>query len=626
MCGIAGVIERDGARPVEAGDLRAMAGALVHRGPDDEGILLEGSVGFAMRRLAVIDLASGRQPIWNEDKTAGVVQNGEIYNFADLRTDLQRRGHTFSTASDTEAIVHLYEETGPSADLPARLDGMFALALYDRRRQVVVLARDRAGKKPLYLYRDDRRLLFASELAALFAAAAPADRPLDRSLDPAAIDAYLALQYVPGPATIFRRVRQLPPGSILVLDRAPGGWIERPERRYWALPGRPAGEGAGWRRFSQAVDGCEALLRDAVRRRLVADVPLGAFLSGGLDSSLVAALMAREAGSRISTFTIGFDEPDLDESQAAAGVARHLGADHHPLEMPSTGAEDLLAILRRCDQPLGDPAIVPTFHLSRLTRRHVTVALSGEGADEVFGGYHWYRRPLAGRLLGGRLPPRRAAVPAPPAAGPPDGPAARATGALYRRREQASAEERRALLAAPLREACAGEAARASYAAAALHRDGPAGIAALQAIDFTTWMADDLLVKVDRMSKAHALEVRCPYLDHRLVEAVLPGPDRFKIRWGRRKALLRAVARRHLPEAAVGRKKHGFQVPVDRLLRTTLAAALRDLTERERLKRQGIFDPDGVAGLLRRWQGDASRARAVWKVLCFQAWWEGAPR
>jgi asparagine synthase (glutamine-hydrolysing) len=606
MCGIAGIINRDVDAPVSPVDLTAMAAAMRHRGPDAEGTLLEGSVGFTMRRLKVIDLETGDQPIWNEDRTVGVVQNGEIYNFEDLRDELTARGHTFATASDTEAIVHLYEEAGPDPDLPARLWGMFAFALFDRERQIVVLARDRAGKKPLFLYRDEERLGFASEIAALFA---PEALRMDDSIDPAAVDAYLALQYVPGPGTIFRRVRHLPPGSLLILERAADGWRERDERRYWDLGAEEIRDRATALGFSDAVRSCEAQLDDAVRRRMVSDVPLGAFLSGGIDSSLIVALMARAARGRVRTFSIGFDESGFDESPAAEAVARHVGAEHRTLMMPSPGAEDVARILGAFDQPLADPAVVPTWYLSEMTRRDVTVALSGEGADEVFGGYHWYRRK---RRLG---------------SGGPSGGEGGAAAELYRRRERTSRDARLALLAGPLRaEIRETSSARDSYLEAAEGLSDFASIATLQAVDFRTWMADDLLVKVDRMSMAHSLEVRCPYLDHRLVEAALPGPNRHKIRWGRRKALLRAVARRHLPAAIVKRRKHGFLVPIDRLLRGALRESLLDLTGRDRLERQAIFDGGEVEVLLARWEGDPTLARRVWKLFCFQVWWETRSR
>ncbi len=590
MCGIAGIVFRDGQRPVESSDLQAMARALRHRGPDDEGSLLEGSVGLTMRRLSVIDVGGGRQPIWNEDRSVAVVQNGEIYNFPELRDDLARRGHVFSTRSDTETIVHLYEETGAVADLPSRLHGMFAFALFDRARAILVLARDRAGKKPLYLYRDGAVLTFASELDALFAPALP----FDRAPDPVSVDAYLARQYVPGPRTIFRRVRHLGPGSFLVLERTSAGWQEKPERRYWTIPAAPRADGGSWRSFREAVDGCERLILDAVRKRLISDVPLGAFLSGGLDSSLIVAVMARAEAGRVRTFSIGFDDPALDESEAAARVARLLGTEHHALRMPAPGPENLAAILARCDQPLGDPAIVPTWHLSRLARKSVTVALSGEGADEVFAGYHWYRRTLRRRAGRGRD-------------------------------DQVPREARRSLLGEPLRAALDADGAKQDGGETATEAGGGpemAPIAALQAADFTTWMPDDLLVKVDRMSMAHSLEVRCPYLDHRLVEAVLPGPDRFKIRWGRRKALLKAVARRYLPDEVVFRKKHGFQVPIDAYLRADLGGMLRDLASPARLARQNLLDPAGVSGLLERFATDRTLSRAVWKVLCLLVFWD----
>jgi len=609
MCGIGGLLFRDGERPVEAAHLAAIAGAMVHRGPDDEGSLLDGSLGLTMRRLSVIDLASGHQPIWNEDHTAAVVLNGEIYNHRDLRADLTKRGHRFTTASDAEAIVHLYEETGPSIDLPSRVEGMFAFAIYDAKRRLLLLARDRAGKKPLYVYRDAAVLAFASEITALFAPALP----LDRAIDPESLDAYFATQYVCGPQTFFKKVRQLPPASCLIVERKGAAWVERAEEIYWRLPSSPVVEGSPWRSFSQAVDGCEERIRSAVKRRLMSDVPLGVLLSGGLDSSLITAMVTKESGPGVKTFSIGFEDPTLDESAAALQVARHLGADHRSIVMPSPGADDFTAIIARTDQPLADPAIVPTWYLSKLAREGVTVALSGEGADEVFGGYHWYRR-ISGDS------PARGASPGGEATFDP------LAAALYARREQVPRDLRRSLIAreiAGVGDRLTQDAARNSYLAAGSSNGSLPPIASLQAIDFNSVLSDDLLVKADRMSMAWSLEVRCPYLDHRIVEAVLPGPDRWKIRWGRRKALLKAVGLRHLPREVVLRKKHGFMVPIDALLRGELASLLGDLTTQARLLRYGLLEPEGVAALLGRWREDPALAKTVWKVLCLQTWMEG---
>lgn len=594
MCGIGGLLFRDADRPVESSHLDAIAGSMVHRGPDDVGSLLDGSFGLTMRRLSVIDLACGHQPIWNETRTVAVVLNGEIYNHKELRADLTRRGHRFDTGSDAESIVHLYEELGPTADLPARLHGMFAFTLYDAERKLAFLARDRVGKKPLYLYRDAAVLAFASEIDALFAPALP----FDRTIDAEALDAYFATQYVCGPQTVFRNVRQLPPASHLILERRGAAWVERPEARYWSLPASPVVEGPPWRSFPQAVAGCEAELRRAVRQRLMSDVPLGVLLSGGLDSSLVAAMVTRESGPRVRTYSIGFDDPRLDETEAALRVARYLGTEHRSIVMPSLRAEDLVSIIRRTDQPLADPAVVPTWYLSRLAREGVTVALSGEGADEIFGGYHWYRGKGNGTSQ---------------------------AQALYARREQAAPALRRSLIAADLTarpDGLAQDSARGSYLAAGADEGALPRIAALQAIDLRSVLADDLLVKADRMSMAWSLEVRCPYLDHRVIEAVLPGPDRWKIRWGRRKALLREVSRRYLPPDVARRKKHGFMIPIDTLLRTEFAGMLGDLTSPLSLARHSILSAPGVASLLERWKTDPSLAKSVWKVLCLETWLE----
>ncbi len=601
MCGIAGVLYRDGEREVTLETLAAMAKAIRHRGPDSEGRFAEGSVGLTMRRLVVIDKETGDQPIWNEDRTVAVIQNGEIYNFEDLRQELRGLGHIFSTASDTESIVHLYEETGPSTEFAARLWGMFAIALFDRKRQILVLARDRAGKKPLFLYRDASTLAFASEVRCF---SAVSELRAGLAVDPLSLDAYLGLQYVPGPRSIFRNVAHLPPGSMMVLEKDSNGWQEHEPQRYWSLRG--AASGRAPQGFAATVAQTEEILRDAVRRRLVSDVPLGVFLSGGLDSSLLVALMAQEVPGQVRTFSIGFEDPEYDESEVAAFVANHLNTEHKMLMMPTPGVEDLTRILGAFDQPLSDPAVLPTWYLSRMTRQDVTVALSGEGADEVFAGYHWYRRAKSWRSEAMRQ-------------------GAEPWADYYRRRRQLSQSERLVLLADALRHEVLEQgvdAAGESYRDAAVDSAEFPPMAALQAADFSTWMADDLLPKVDRMSMAHSLEVRCPYLDHRLVEAVLPLADSSKVRWGRRKAVLRRIAAPYLPAAVVKRKKHGFKVPVDRLMRTAFRPLVQDLTSAERLKTQGLFSAQGVSALLRRWEDDPSLARHVWKIFCFQVWWE----
>jgi len=597
MCGIAGIIARDGSTPVRREDLASMAAAMRHRGPDAEGRLIEGSVGLTMRRLAVIDLEHGDQPIWNEDRSVAIVQNGEIYNYKELRDDLRGRGHKFSTSSDTEAVVHLYEETGPTEEFANGIWGMFALALLDLRRGVVVLARDRLGKKPLTLFEDPETFAFASELPSLSAVPWIRDR---MEIEPRALDAYLAVQYVPGPGTMFRRVRQVPPGELQVLERTGRGWQAKPAIRYWSVERRIQSEPPAPESFRQSVDRCEGILRDAVKRRLMSDVPLGAFLSGGVDSSLLVALMKQHAPDQVQTFSIGFEDAEFDESDAADRVARFLGTDHHMLKMPTPSPDQLQTILGAVDQPLADPAIVPTWFLSRMTRENVTVALSGEGADELFGGYHWYRKARRRRSA---VPGRRNLTPL----------------EFYRLREKVSVPERARLLANPLSDDELWLASQAHLAAAPM---GLPPMGTYQTIDVARYMGDDLLVKVDRMSMAHSLEVRCPFLDHRLVEAALPLPDNFKIRWGRRKAIVRAIAARYLPRDVVHKKKHGFMVPIDSLMRTAYREMLGDLTARDRLARQGLFNPEGISELLSRWERDACRSDLVWQVLCFQLWLE----
>ena len=550
MCGIAGIAAADPRSvPLEAEALRRMTEAIEHRGPDDDGHLLEAGVALGMRRLSVIDPAGSSQPVANEDGEVSAVFNGEIYNFPGLRDELRARGHRFATRGDGEVIVHLYEEHGPA--FVERLRGMFAIALWDRPRRRLVLARDRMGVKPLYLAETADGLAFASEVRSLVSAGLVRPR-----LDPAAAELFMAWGYVPGPATLFAGVRKLPPASRLVY--ADGCVAE--EREYWSPWDAPPAGGS----WEEDGDRLLELLRSATRARMVSDVPLGVMLSGGLDSSLIAALMTEVSDRPVQTFSIGFaEDAAANELAEARHVARRLGTDHHELETSALDHPDLLdEALLRMEEPIADLSCVGLLLLSRLARETVTVTLSGQGADELLGGYRKHQIAHAADLLG-RVPPARAAVALAARLGAPESTRARGLRALATTdpAERMLAMSRvlqpreRAALLRPelLRETDVAEPLRA-------HGDLAGRSALTQTLYLDTRLAlvDKLLLYFDKMSMATSLEVRVPFMDHDVVSFCLALPDSRKVRLGNRKELLKRVARGLVDDEIVDRRKRGF--------------------------------------------------------------------
>src|SRR5258708_24619362 len=375
MCGIAGVVSADRTERIEESTVHRMCQAIVHRGPDDEGILAKANTGLGMRRLSIIDVAGGHQPIFNEDRSVWIVYNGEVYNFPELRPELEAKGHRFSTNTDTEMIVHLYEEMG--ADCVKKLRGMFAFALWDDRRQILLIARDRLGKKPLHYALHREKLYFASEIKSILAVA-----PELAEVNRAALMQYMYLGYIPDPATAFLGIHKLPPGHLLEFERG-----EIRIRKYWDLPEygthNPKSE-------EECLEELEYRLAEAVRIRLISDVPLGALLSGGTDSSTVVALMARASSKPVKTFSIGFSHADFNESQYARIVAKHFGTDHHELVLEPNVLETVETLTSSLEEPFGDSSMLPTYYVSCMARKHVTVALSGDGGDEILAGYDRY--------------------------------------------------------------------------------------------------------------------------------------------------------------------------------------------------------------------------------------------
>jgi asparagine synthase (glutamine-hydrolysing) len=616
MCGICGVFHYGGGE-ADRSLLERMARAQAHRGPDDEGYWLDGSVGFGHRRLSIVDLSpAGHQPMPNEDESVWVTYNGEIFNWPELRPELESRGHRFRGHSDTEALLHSYEDHGDA--MLGKIRGFFALGLFDRARRRLLVARDRLGVKPLYYHDDGRRLLFASEMKALLE-----DPTVPRRMEPTALADYLTYGYVPSPGSILQGVHKLPAGHFLVADSS-GVRVER----YWRLPADA--EAAGIDRGADFYRGrLRELLEEAVRIRLMSDVPLGAFLSGGVDSSVVVALMCRVSPSKVKTYSIGFEEAEFSELEHARRVARHLGTEHTEFVVRPQALELLPRLVRQMDEPFADASMIPTYYVAEMARRHVTVALSGDGGDETFGGYLNYAWARGYARLDAIPAPLRRALSLPARllpAGHPLGRRLRRLGmdVLGRHLEVMTSfppDDRRSILSPALQAALAGhdpfEYARASY------REGrPLGeVGALLHLDAQTYMCDDVLHKVDRASMLNSLEVREPLLDHVVQEFAATIPFRYKLRDGIGKWILRECVRDLLPTETLAREKRGFGVPLERWLGGELGRLSREVLLDRRATARGWLAPAGVERLLSG-SGPRSekRTRQLWTLLCLELW------
>ncbi|GAC1510317.1 MAG: asparagine synthase (glutamine-hydrolyzing) [Candidatus Dormibacteraceae bacterium] len=614
MCGICGVAGGDPAGGREL--VGRMCSAMEHRGPDDEGSISLDGVTLGMRRLSIIDLEGGHQPMHNEDSTVWVVQNGEIYNHLELRELLIAAGHTFHTESDTEVLVHGYEEWG--GEMVERLNGMFAFAVFDRRRDVVLLARDRMGIKPLHYAIDRKRLVFASELKALLR-----DPALRRGIDPAALDQYLAYEFVPSPASIVRGISKLQPAHTLTWSVAEG---TQRLRRYWAPE---LGVDDGGRSLDEACDELRDVLRESVRKELISDVPLGVFLSGGIDSSAVAAMMA-ELGGDVKSFSVGFADRSFDESSYARQVAMHLGTDHHELTLEPAMLLGLIPRLARLlDEPLGDASIIPTYLLSEFTRRHVKVALGGDGGDELFAGYptlqahrlaSYYTR--APRLLReGLVEPLVRRLPVSRGNLSFDFRAKRfISGAGYPVAERHqrwmgsfAAEERTALLSREAQhEVEVGEVAYTHPLNQVLM------------LDMRLYLENDILVKLDRASMMASLEGRVPMLNNDFVQFATRLPLNMKLRRMRSKLLLKRALRGLLPDSILNRPKKGFGIPVAHWFRGPLKEQLLSVLSPERISREGYFDATVVSRLVtEHLEGRRDNRKQLWTLFAFELWYEG---
>ncbi|MGQ0736663.1 MAG: asparagine synthase (glutamine-hydrolyzing) [Acidobacteriota bacterium] len=624
MCGIAGIVDFDG-RHVPESLVRAMCNAIRHRGPDDEGVVsLPRAKGedrapvavLGNRRLSIIDVAGGHQPISNEDGSVWVVFNGELYNYQALRSRLDANGHRLVTKSDTEVVVHLYEELGEA--FVRELDGMFALALWDDRRKRLLLARDRFGKKPLLYAERGGRLWFGSEFQALVT-----DPAIARDIDHDALDEYLAFMSVPAPLTIYREIRKLPPAHVLVRDD--GGTRVT---RYWSLSYTPKLDIDE----DEAITELRRLLTDAVRKRLISEVPLGAFLSGGVDSSAVVALMAQHSSGPVKTFSIGFDESRYNELPHARRVAERYGCEHHEFEVQPRAIEVLPTLIRHYGEPYADSSAIPSYYLARLTRQHVTVALNGDGGDEAFAGYRWH---LAGRLAERwqRVPAslRRAAESAARAITPSSADR-RSTVSRFSRfllgASRSRAERYRAWLSVftpDLRQELYGGRSRAT-GEDRLQRlftafSGLDGVDAMLAADVAWYLPTDLLVKMDIATMANSLEGRSPFLDHQLAEFVARLPSAWKVRRWTSKYLLKKAVADLVPAENLHRPKQGFAVPIGAWFRGDLRDMLADHLLSSRFAERGLFAPASVKQLFDdHQQGRGDYAHHLWVLLMLELW------
>ena len=618
MCGIAGIVSSDRTERIEEALVHQMCEAIVHRGPDDEGLLARNNVGLGMRRLSIIDLSGGHQPIFNEDRSAWIVFNGEIYNFPELRPELEAHGHHFSTHSDTETIVHLYEEMG--ADCVQKLRGMFAFALWDERRQSLLIARDRLGKKPLHYALHNGKLYFASEIKSILTVA-----PELAEVNRAALMQYMYLGYVPDPATAFSKIHKLPPGHLLEFQHG-----ELRVRKYWDVPQygthAPMSE-------EECLEEMEARLAEATRIRLISDVPLGALLSGGTDSSTIVALMARASSRPVKTFAIGFRQADFDESQYARLVAQKFATEHHELILEPDVVASLEKLTSSMEEPFSDPSILPTYFVSCLARQHVTVALSGDGGDELFAGYTRYgiqqRRQAAALIPKGawrfyreRLFPLL-----------PKGMRGRQLSynlSLPWQERYADevclipAFERDMPLLSPEFRATIAESGDPQEILLQLFARAPASdpISKMLYVDTKTYLVEDILTKVDRMSMLTSVEVRVPILDHMFVEWVTSLGPEWKMRDGKQKYIFRKLAERvGVPREVLYRPKRGFALPLVHWTRNEMKDLILGVLLDPCTLQRGYLDPKGVRHLLdEHMSGKRNHSGRVWRLLLFELW------
>jgi asparagine synthase (glutamine-hydrolysing) len=628
MCGICGFATSRTSPPVPAEVLAGMCRTIVHRGPDDEGVHIEPGVGLGNRRLSIIDVAGGHQPLSNEDGTIWIAYNGEAYNFAEVRDELAARGHVFQTRSDTETIVHGYEEWGTAGI--HRFRGMFAFALWERKERRLRLFRDRIGVKPLYYaLLDDGTLVFGSELKTILAFPG-----VKRELEPEALDLYLTLEYVPAPYSMFRGIRKLPAGSFLTYR---DGRIEI--ESYWDIEPQADPGGKPARPLPELMDELYALLKESVKLRLVSDVPLGAFLSGGIDSSAVVGLMRELGASPLRTFSIGFKDASYNELEHARRIAARFETEHEELIIEPKALELTDKLIHHLDEPLGDFSIFPTYLVSEMARRHVTVSLSGDGGDEIFAGYEHYQAQRIARTFGIAAAGRAAHTLTRRMR-----PGEQKKGARnkLRRFTQAfenepglrhlrwmmflSDRDKAGLYTDGLKERLGGIRSIAGRDPFLGHLGRLGGFDRTTGelyLDLKTYLVDDIMVKVDRMSMAVSLEAREPLLDHKLVEFAFRLPGSLKLHGMTTKWIFKKTLERLLPRDNIDRKKEGFSIPIKHWLRVELRDLVEEHLSEARLRSEGLFEPSAVRGMMdAHFAGRENYSHQLWALLVFEIWKE----
>lgn len=620
MCGICGVVSFNPDGGVNRDILQRMNQTLHHRGPDDEGYYQDAQASLAMRRLSIIDLHTGKQPIANENSNVWTVYNGEIYNFKHVRAILEQRGHIFKTQTDTEVIVHAYEEYGD--ECVKHFNGMFAIALWDARRGRFFMARDRVGIKPLYFYLGNERLVFGSEIKSLIV-----HPEVPRDVDLAALDLYLTLEYIPAPRTIYKEIRKLMPGHTLVLEH---GRVTISQ--YWEIPHQPVSLDD-----AECAEYLAGLIKEAVRIRLMSDVPLGAFLSGGVDSSTIVAYMSQLATEPVQTFSIGFEDDTYNELPYAKAVAQHFNTRHHYEVLNPDIAALAEWLIPQQDEPFADTSVFSTYLVSKLASQEVKVVLSGDGGDELFAGYDTYLAQGLDRYYG-RLPGllRKNIFPAFAGMLPPQSAKKGLINKVKRMVEGGALDpglqhtrwmmfmspaEKKTLYQSDLRTTLNDELTTAlfdGYFIKAAHFDA---LAQQQYVDIKTYLADDILTKVDRMSMALSIEARVPLLDYNIVEFAMNLPPHMKINGSRTKVILRNAVKNLVPDLVLNKPKQGFSIPMKQWLRTSLKPMMLDLLSTEALLRRGYFNPSVVSRWVREHLNNhANHSHRLWSLMVFEMW------